>query len=523
MPEALTKIFEKIKKFWTDLDKGQRIRIYLTAAILVIAIAVTLVLTLRVEYVPLFSSTDEIDLQPVVNYLTENNIKFKKGVNQVFVDSRKKADIEFDLTTQGIVSPEVAFADTWSQLSLTATEKDKENLWKNYLTNDLVYKLKKFENVENATVQYSKPEKTFWVKPGEDQEGSAYVMLKTKQPLTPDQVDAAANVVAASLGIPAERITIVDEKLNPLSRHSNQPELDRANTQEEMRRQREMELEQKVYDFFKIGVAENEHFDTLSVSANAVLDFDTLKSSSVKYTAPDEDGEGFIKNKETLTETIENGTGGNAPGTDANPQTAPSYQIGGDTNSQYNKNHTIEERLYNETTEQSEKAVGKLVPDQSTMSISLWYGDRVLSDEGLTAEYIEQIKNTAYAATGIPVNNISVSIQKLAAQQPAQKTFGDTLNELFDRYGFYALMLVLLIVMTIVAIPRKESVPAELQTAALEAAAGVPGQVDAASSEIIDINIEEQSELKKQIDKFAKENPDAVAQLLRNWIADDWD
>jgi len=163
------------------------------------------------------------------------------------------------------------------------------------------------------------------------------------------------------------------------------------------------------------------------------------------------------------------------------------------------------------------------VPDQSTMSISLWYGDRVLSDEGLTAEYIEQIKNTAYAATGIPVNNISVSIQKLAAQQPAQKTFGDTLNELFDRYGFYALMLVLLIVMTIVAIPRKESVPAELQTAALEAAAGVPGQVDAASSEIIDINIEEQSELKKQIDKFAKENPDAVAQLLRNWIADDWD
>ena len=84
-------------------------------------------------------------------------------------------------------------------------------------------------------------------------------------------------------------------------------------------------------------------------------------------------------------------------------------------------------------------------------------------------------------------------------------------------------MLVLLIVMTIVAIPRKESVPAELQTAALEAAAGVPGQVDAASSEIIDINIEEQSELKKQIDKFAKENPDAVAQLLRNWIADDWD
>ncbi len=523
MPEALSKTFEKIKKFWSELDNSQKVRIYLTAAILIIAITITCILTFRVDYVPLFSNADEVELQPVVNYLTENNIKFKKGDNQVFVDSKKKADIEFDLTTQGIVSPDVAFSETWSQLSLTATEKDKENLWKHYLTNDLVYKLKKFENVENATVQYSKPEKTYWVKPAEDQEGSAYVMLKTKEPLTPDQVNAAANVVASSLGIPADRITIVDEKLNPLSRHSNQPELARANTQDEMRRQREMELEQKVYDFFKIGIAENDHFDTLSVSANAVLDFDTLKSSSVKYSAPDEDGEGFIRNQETLTETIENGSAGQAPGTDANPQTAPTYQFGDDSNSQYKKDHSVEERLFNETTEQSEKAVGKLLPEESTMSISLWYGDRITSDEGFTEEYIEQVKNTAYAATGIPVNNISVSIQKLASQQPVQKTISDTIAELFDRYGFYALMLLLLIVMAIVAVPRKRSVSTDFQTAAMEAAAGIPGQIVADGEEIMDINVEEQSELKKQIDKFAKENPDAVAQLLRNWLADDWE
>ncbi|NMA64937.1 MAG: flagellar M-ring protein FliF, partial [Clostridiaceae bacterium] len=279
MSGSLTEIFEKIKKFWSDLSKSQKARIFITAGILVFAIVVTCILTLRVEYVPLFSGSEEIDLLPVVNYLNSNNIKFKKGENQIFVDSKRKADIEFDLQTQGIVSPDVTFADTWGQLSLTATEKDKEKLWKHYLTNDLVYKLKKFENVENATVQYTKPEKTFWVKSDEDQEGSAYVMLKTKRPLAPEQVDAAALVVASSLGIPAERITIVDENLNPLFRQGNLPDLARANTQEEMRRQRELELEKKVYDFFKIGIAENGHFDTLSVSANAVLDFDTLVSS----------------------------------------------------------------------------------------------------------------------------------------------------------------------------------------------------------------------------------------------------
>ena len=521
MAETFKSIGEKIKKYWSELDKGQKIRLYITAGILVFAIAVTCILTLKVEYVPLFENTEDINLQPVVNYLTQNNIKFKKGDNQIYVDSRKKPDIEFDLQTQGIVSPDVTFADTWSKLSLTATEKDKENLWKHYLTNDLVYKLKKFENVENATVQFSKPEKTYWVRPGEDQEGSAYVMLKTKKPLTPEQVDAAAMVVASSLGIPAERITIVDENLNPLYRQGSQSDLARANTQEEMRRQREMELEKKVYDFFKVGIAENEHFDTLSVSVNAVLDFDTLVSSSVRYTAPDEKGQGFIKSQETLHETVENGTEGQAPGTDTNPQTAPTYQFEDNNNSTYEKNHSVEERIYNQINEQSEKAVGKLIPEQSTMSISLWYGDRVKTNEGLTSEYIEEIKNTAYAATGIPVENISVSVQKLAVREPVARTLADTIGELFDRYGFYVLMIILLIVMTVVAIPRKEAVPQELQTALETAAVGA--EVTDVPEEIVDLNVEEPSELKKQIDKFAQENPDAVAQLLRNWIADDWE
>jgi flagellar M-ring protein FliF len=526
MPEGLSRIFEKIKNYWNELEKNQKIRIFIAAGVLVAAVISAVFLTSRVDYVPLFDSEEEVNLQPVVSYLTENNINFKKGENQIFVDSKLKKDIEFDLTTQGVVSPEVTFSDTWSKLSLTATEEDKENLWKNYLTNDLIYKLKKFENVENATVQYSKPEKTYWVRPNEEEnnQGSAYVMLKTKKALTPDQVEAASRVVASSLGIPSDKITIVDENLNLLSGMSDQTDLARAGTQDEMRRQRQLELESKVYDFFKIGIAENEYFDTISVSANAVLDFDTLKSDSVKYTAPDEEGVGFIKNKETLEENVANGSSADAPGTDTNPQTAPSYQIDDSGNSQYDKNHNIEERLFNQTTEQSEKAVGKLMTEDSTMSIFLWYGKRIKSDEGLTTDYIDQIKQTVFTATGIPVQNISVSVQKLAAEEAVKTSLMDTVSELFDRFGFYAIMLILMIAMILIAMPKKKAAQSPLQVAAAEASAGASNlaRVMEAREDIKDINIEEQSELKKQIDKFVQQNPDAVAQLLRNWIADDW-
>ncbi|NLP00758.1 MAG: flagellar M-ring protein FliF [Clostridiaceae bacterium] len=523
MPEGIKKLFDKIKSFWGNLEKSQKIRIFIMAGVLLFAVAVTMVLTLKIEYVPLFDTTQEVNLQPVVSYLTENDIKFKKGDNQIFVDSKRKKDIEFDLTTQGVVSPEITFADTWSKLSLTATESDKENLWKNYVTNDLVYKLKKFENVENATVQYSKPEKTYWVKSdSEEQQGSAYVMLKTKEALTPNQVDAAAKVVAASLGIPAERITIVDHKLNPLSRDYNQTDILKASSQDEMRRQRQLELENKVYDLFKIGVAQNEYFDTISVSANAVLDFDTLTSTSTKYDPPVAE-EDAVLNEEILEETLINGNTGDIPGTDTNPQGTITYQMGEDGNSQYNKSHTVREYLYNQTNEQKEKAVGKLINEQSTMSISLWYGKHITSPDGLTPEYLEQVRQSAYAATGVPVENITISVQKLAADTPVEVTIMETVGELFDQFGFYALMLILLIVMVITAMPKKKAVPEDVQAVAMEAAVAAEGP-DTQPAEILpDINIQEQSELKKQIEKFVQDNPDSVAQLLRNWLAEDWE
>ncbi len=37
-----------------------------------------------------------------------------------------------------------------------------------------------------------------------------------------------------------------------------------------------------------------------------------------------------------------------------------------------------------------------------------------------------------------------------------------------------------------------------------------------------DIELDEKSETRKLIEKFVDENPEAVANLLRNWLAEDW-
>ena len=44
----------------------------------------------------------------------------------------------------------------------------------------------------------------------------------------------------------------------------------------------------------------------------------------------------------------------------------------------------------------------------------------------------------------------------------------------------------------------------------------------APESDFEGIGVEEKSEVRKLIDKFVEENPEAVASLLRNWLTEDW-
>jgi flagellar M-ring protein FliF len=145
----------------------------------------------------------------------------------------------------------------------------------------------------------------------------------------------------------------------------------------------------------------------------------------------------------------------------------------------------------------------------------------VHDDSKLDENFLNEVKSAASAATGIPVKNVVVNKLKLAQSKVIEKTLGDRINELLQDYGFLALMLILVITLAIAIIPKKEKGPEEVMQVA---AAGVPKfVVPEPEPPLPDIELEEKSEIKKQIENFVKKKPDSVAQLLRNWLSDDWD
>ena len=90
------------------------------------------------------------------------------------------------------------------------------------------------------------------------------------------------------------------------------------------------------------------------------------------------------------------------------------------------------------------------------------------------------------------------------------------IKDILEQYGFIAMLLVMIVGLIIAIMPRKDRV-AELQPAV-----AVEGP-QTEESKIEELKFEDSSEIKRQIDRFVRQKPEAVAQLLRNWLMDDWD
>ena len=127
----------------------------------------------------------------------------------------------------------------------------------------------------------------------------------------------------------------------------------------------------------------------------------------------------------------------------------------------------------------------------------------------------EGIISAISAATRIPVENIQVRVYAVPM-----------FNDYVSSVDFVQDILPIIIAVIILALlgfivwralrPVKiiETEP-ELSVEELLAASKEKQQVE-------DIDLDDKSEVRKAIEKFVEENPEAVALLLRNWLDDDW-
>jgi flagellar M-ring protein FliF len=514
---------QQFVEFWNNLDKSQKTRIYITSGILVVAITIGIFLMARPNYTAVVSNADSKEIAEMQQILTDKKIDYrltedKKGL---MVNVRDSDKAHFELGVAGFPKGGMTFADAYKYIKINTTESDKKKIWKEYEVASLISQLKMFESVSDARVLLTTPERSIFSEV--DIKPTAAVSIIPKGELTPQQVEGIVMVVARSVeGMDPKDVTVTDDMGNILNGDMALDEVTgKTNNQYDMKLKVKALLEKNVKDIFN---GQFDSFDVIRPIANPVLDFNTLRSHTEGVANPTGMDDGAVISSEKTKENLENGAIGGVPGQDSNPggSVAPSYQTGTNQNSSYNKTTEKVNRKYTETLTEEEKALGEMISEKSSFAATLLYGKRVADDSKLTLEFIDQVKDTISKATGIPVTNITVNKLHVAPVEVEAKPVAEVVKELINDYGLFAIMLLLIGGLMIAAIPRKkrEMHPELAGAGDLSAPRFV---VPESLGDLPEIELEERSEIKKQIDKFVKQKPDAVAQLLRNWLSDEWD
>ena len=520
MPEVLAKLQQRVEEFWKNLDKSQKGRIYAISAILIIAITASIVMLTRTTYVPLVTIEDSKDAAEIEEVLQEKGINYKLGEGKkILVDTKDKNKAEFALASSGITSSGMNFEDAWNLVNITSTESDKKHLWQNFKKNSLIAKLKMFDNVRDADVELTFPENSLFFEPSSSDKATAFVRIDPKGEISAEQVKGIVSVVSASIeGLEPSNVTVVDNNFNILSTEISNSIGD-TSTQYKMKLKVKEELERNIKVLYP---NKSSSFDYISVVVNPVLEFDKQKSTKKEVLKPTDIDEAVVSSH-TEKEELVNGTTGGVPGTDTNPgDGTTTYPIEAGDNSTYKKTTTDINREFNEIMTEMEKAQGTVNFEQSSVAVTLWYGQRVADDSAITPEFLSQCQQVISGATNIPVSKISINKYKLAPEEVYEEPLSDKIQEYIDNYGYFALMLTLIIGLLIAVIPRKKKESSE-ESLSPELAANGPQFIVPEEEPLAEISFEERSEVKKQIEKFVKEKPESVAQLLRNWLSDDWD
>ena len=141
---------------------------------------------------------------------------------------------------------------------------------------------------------------------------------------------------------------------------------------------------------------------------------------------------------------------------------------------------------------------------------------RIANSERSKTEVDEDVYNVVAMATGIPVANIQIVAYDEPVFVPSEDT-GVPVTNIF----IIALIILILGLLAFVVI---RSMRAEKQQEEEEQELSLDNLLQSTqeSTELEEIDSEGKSEVRLLIEKFVDENPDAVANLLRNWLTEEW-
>lgn len=531
MPGFISKISDQITGFWNKFDKKQKLQIIAALVVTIIALSILTIALNKTRMVPFVSGLEPKTTNEVKTLLEEKGIKYevKDDASAIYVDKKRKQDAQMALDSMGIISNTgMTYKEAFNS-SLSTTEAEKNAKQKLAFENELGQKISIIEDVESAVVKLVIPDQDRTIF-DDVKEAKASAILTTTNDLTSDQVNGIANFLASTVeNLALKNIRILSSSGEMLY-YGEDFEDNGSSLNNKINY--EVTLENKIEkDVLSILLGE---FDDAVVTADLIIDFDTQSSVKEQYSTPEGQTKGIPYKEYTSESEGSNQTPSGVPGTDSNDATTD-YLISSNSTSDSSSRVSQIDYDVNKTITNETKHIGTIKYTDSSVSISAKkykiYDQALLEKQGeleditweefkaqnnetkkiaIDDDLMELINN---AANGSKVKIIGYEVPTFVPMTIEKKPITD--------YIFIAIIAIMILLLGYAVYKGTE--PIEVTEVQPELSVEDMLASTKEQQDLEEIEFDDKSDARIQIEKFVDEKPDAVAQLLRNWLNEDWE
>ena len=495
------------------------------------------------EYSAAFTDLKTEDAAAIVNYLKENNISYEidGDGSTIRVPTDQVHEVRLALASQGLPGEGSIGMEIFDNANLGMTDFLQQVNYQRALEGELARTISSLTAVNSARVHIVIPQPTLFSEEEEPTTASIVIDLESGQRLGQEQVQAISHLVSSAVeGLTPDNLTIVDMNGNVLADGSvsaNTASMALSSSQVDAQRNFERDMELRIESMLRNVLGP----DKAVVRVTAKMNWDHVETETEHF-FPGAEG-GVLRSSRRISETYggTDDTTGGVPGTATNiPDAAPTFQteITGTNGSGYQRFDLTTNFEVSLSTSRVISATGQV----QQLSVS------VMVDNITDTQTINAIEQATVAAAGInpargdvlTVNSIpfnrTFELEQAAALETAKQ------REFYLQLAQWGAVAVALIALFFVVRSLLRSVQhhqpeitvenPDPKTALLEEVtkAADPNQIGDGSEQgllgapTLDADQQlaaEKAQMSRQLQLMAKNRPEAIAQIIQFWLAED--
>jgi len=533
MQERLKELPKKFLEYWNKWTSKQKTVIIGAILGIIILIAIFVMIMGRTKYTELSTFEDTKTASQVVALLKENTIETKLASDNltVMVDEEKYMDAVMAVSVSDMVEQGFTMDDL---LNNELTTTNGERLIKNhlYVSTDLEEMLVKYTpGVKDASIKYVPKDTSNSILTSSKTIPISVVLVTTSE-FDKNSAEGIALSVSHAVGNPnTDDICIVDHEGTVLFNGGiveDEEEIDFTDTMAISEEMRNIYIEQVT------GAILMNNFTDVNVAPNLSINYDKVKELFTEYIPLEGEIHGVMVEHHKTSSEGTNGAG-DIPGTDSNDEVDYYLTDGSQGNYEtktedmyYQSSSNIRETIYASGTvnaaESSIAVTATRVIDRTEEQLEtlgmledMSFDEYVLrNSDPVRTETKDELVSIISKATGIPEENIELITYDIYRYTAREEVARD--------WTFYLqILLAVVLVAFLLFVVFRGMAPVEVTELEPELSVEQLLATTKENQSLEDVEFSEQSETRKMIEKFFEENPEAVAQLLRNWLNEDWD